>query len=149
MPIDVYVGGMEHAILHLLYSRFIHKFLYKRNLIPKYSEPFKQLITQVALDFQFGHLKNQGLVKGKTHKLKINGKYLKPSELANYSPDEIDITYEKMSKSKGNGISPINIVQEYGSDCLRMTIFFYGPSEKDILWDETMIKNMVFPKITK
>ena len=77
MPVDVYVGGIEHAIMHLLYARFIHKFLCDINEI-KHSdskdnfellrEPFKELIVQ-------------GLVKGKTYKLKSNGKYLFSHEL--------------------------------------------------------------------
>jgi leucyl-tRNA synthetase len=75
MPVDIYVGGMEHAIMHLLYARFIHKFLCDVNGIKheegKFNilrEPFKELIVQ-------------GLVKGKTHKLKSNGKYLFPDEI--------------------------------------------------------------------
>ena len=77
MPVDIYVGGMEHAIMHLLYARFIHKFLCDINNIPRTQEfnilrePFKELIVQ-------------GLVKGKTYKLKSNGKYLFPEELTNH-----------------------------------------------------------------
>ena len=80
MPVDIYVGGMEHAIMHLLYARFIHKFLCDVNGITRSSdfnilrEPFKELIVQ-------------GLVKGKTYKLKSNGKYLFPDEVASHSED--------------------------------------------------------------
>lgn len=75
MPVDIYVGGMEHAIMHLLYARFIHKFLCDVHGIPRTNdfnilrEPFKELIVQ-------------GLVKGKTYKLKSNGKYLFPDEIS-------------------------------------------------------------------
>ena len=77
MPVDIYVGGMEHAIMHLLYARFIHKFLCDINKIPRTQEfniliePFEELIVQ-------------GLVKGKTYKLKSNGKYLFPEELSKH-----------------------------------------------------------------
>jgi leucyl-tRNA synthetase len=81
VPVDIYVGGMEHAIMHLLYARFIHKFLCDLNDIKAIDkqfeplrEPFKELIVQ-------------GLVKGKTYKLKSNGKYLSPSEIKNYTAD--------------------------------------------------------------
>jgi leucyl-tRNA synthetase len=63
MPVDIYVGGMEHAIMHLLYARFVHKFLCDLNGIEDKREPFRELIVQ-------------GLVKGKTYKLKSNGKYV-------------------------------------------------------------------------
>ena len=75
MPVDIYVGGMEHAIMHLLYARFIHKFLCDINGITSkvgelnpMREPFKELVVQ-------------GLVKGKTYRLKSNGKYLFPDEI--------------------------------------------------------------------
>ena len=93
MPVDIYVGGMEHAIMHLLYARFIHKFLCDVNGVKEKSmrEPFHELIVQ-------------GLVKGKTFKSK-EGKYLNKEE-----PNCL-VTFEKMSKSKGNGVAPEEIVQ--------------------------------------
>ena len=130
MPVDVYIGGMEHAILHLLYARFIHKFLFKINQFEKPFEPFKQLITQ-------------GLVKGMTYKLKTNGKYLKPNEISQYSKEELIISNDKMSKSKGNGINPLEVIEKYGADCLRLSMLFYGPTEKDIIWDDNFQKSLV------
>ena len=122
---------MEHAILHLLYARFMHKFLLKIGEFDKPFEPFKQLITQ-------------GLVKGLTYKLKKNGKYLKINELDKYSKEEIEILNEKMSKSKGNGINPLEVIEKHGSDCLRLALFFYGPTKNDIVWDDNFQKTLVF-----
>ena len=95
MPVDIYVGGMEHAIMHLLYARFVHKVICDSLDIndPDLREPFKELIVQ-------------GLVKGKTYKLKENGKYLREEQVKDYDPDLVEVKFEKMSKSKGNGISP-------------------------------------------
>lgn len=78
LPVDAYIGGMEHAILHLLYARFIHKFLFKLGAFKHPFEPFKQLITQ-------------GLVKGQTFKLKENGKYLKGEEVKQYKEEEYEV----------------------------------------------------------
>jgi leucyl-tRNA synthetase len=130
LPVDVYIGGMEHALLHLLYARFIQKFLYLHGFIPEHKEPFTQLITQ-------------GLVKGKTYRLKSNGGYIDAASAGQLKPDEYTTSFEKMSKSKGNGVNPLDVIEEFGCDALRMGMLFYGPSEKDIHWEETMVKNMV------
>lgn len=78
LPVDAYIGGMEHAILHLLYARFIHKFLFKLGTFKHHFEPFKQLITQ-------------GLVKGQTFKLKENGKYLKAEEVKQLKQEDYEV----------------------------------------------------------
>ncbi|KAL4492538.1 hypothetical protein ABPG72_007651 [Tetrahymena utriculariae] len=128
-PVDLYIGGMEHAILHLLYARFIHKFLHKQEFVPSHKEPFKQLIVQ-------------GLVKSKSYRLKQSGHYLYPQEAQKYAEDELDIKIEKMSKSKNNGINPLEEIEKFGADCLRMTLLFYGPNEKDIAWDGNLQKTL-------
>ena len=92
----MYIGGVEHAVLHLLYSRFWTKFLYDIGVID-FDEPFKKLF-------------NQGMITGK------NG--------------------IKMSKSKGNVISPDDLVENYGCDSLRMYELFVGPPELDAEWDD-------------
>ena len=96
LPVDMYIGGVEHAVLHLLYSRFYTKFLYDIGVVD-FDEPFHKLF-------------NQGMITGK------NG--------------------IKMSKSKGNVVSPDDLVRDYGCDSLRMYELFVGPPELDAEWDD-------------
>jgi leucyl-tRNA synthetase len=96
LPVDMYIGGVEHAVLHLLYSRFYTKFLYDIGVV-NFEEPFQKLF-------------NQGMITGK------NG--------------------IKMSKSKGNVVSPDDLVNDYGCDSLRMYELFVGPPELDAEWDD-------------
>ena len=128
MPVDIYVGGMEHAIMHLLYARFIHKVICDELDISdmKLREPFKELIVQ-------------GLVKGKTYKLKENGKFVTYEQAKGYNEDEVTVSFEKMSKSKGNGVSPGMLIDKYGVDSLRTAIMFGAPPEKDLNFDESSI----------
>ena len=102
LPVDMYIGGVEHAVLHLLYSRFYTKFLYDIGVID-FDEPFHKLF-------------NQGMITGK------NG--------------------IKMSKSKGNVISPDDLVRDYGCDSLRMYELFVGPPELDAEWDDRGIEGV-------
>ena len=96
LPVDMYIGGVEHAVLHLLYSRFYTKFLHDIGVID-FDEPFTKLF-------------NQGMITGK------NG--------------------IKMSKSKGNVVSPDDLIRDYGCDSLRMYELFVGPPELDAEWDD-------------
>ena len=96
LPVDMYVGGVEHAVLHLLYSRFYTKFLHDIGVVD-FDEPFTKLF-------------NQGMINGK------NG--------------------IKMSKSKGNVVSPDDLVRDYGCDALRLYELFVGPPELDAEWDD-------------
>lgn len=105
LPVDLYVGGIEHAILHLLYARFYTKFLYDQGFLP-FDEPFTELF-------------NQGM-------------------LLKYSDKTKQI--EKMSKSKGNVVSPDDMIEKYGTDALRMYILFMGPPELDCEWQDAGIE---------
>ena len=102
LPVDMYIGGVEHAVLHLLYSRFYTKFLYDIGVVD-FDEPFHKLF-------------NQGMITGK------NG--------------------IKMSKSKGNVVSPDDLVRDYGCDSLRMYELFVGPPELDAEWDDRGIEGV-------
>jgi leucyl-tRNA synthetase len=102
MPVDLYVGGAEHAVLHLLYARFWTKVMYDAGLVP-FVEPFSTL-------------RNQGML--------------------------LSYDNQKMSKSKGNVITPDAVVEEHGVDALRAYILFLGPFEAESKWEETGIKGV-------
>ena len=130
MPVDQYIGGIEHAILHLLYSRFFMKAIKKCNDEIKYSEPFKNLFTQ-------------GMVCHETYKDK-NGNWLYPEEIEKINEkkavkkkDKSEIIIgasESMSKSKKNTIDPEFMIKQYGADAVRWFILSDSPPEKDVQW---------------
>lgn len=145
LHVDIYIGGVEHAILHLLYSRFIFKFLAGTPLMPQYTEetagsaePFKRLITQ-------------GMVHGKTFVDPATGKFLKPDEVDLSDPAQpkvaatgalADIRYEKMSKSKYNGVDPTEFIGKYGADATRAHMLFQAPVADELKWDESKISGV-------
>ncbi|KAI9831984.1 MAG: Leucyl-tRNA synthetase, mitochondrial [Phylliscum demangeonii] len=141
MPVDIYVGGVEHAILHLLYARFISKFLATTSLWPSgggdanRGEPFRRLITQ-------------GMVHGKTYSDPVTGRFLHPSEVDLTDPTRpvvfatselAKLTFEKMSKSKHNGVDPRDCIDKYGADATRAHILFQAPVTEILNWDEDPI----------
>jgi leucyl-tRNA synthetase len=133
MPVDQYVGGIEHAILHLLYSRFFTKVLRDRGLL-NFDEPFKRLLTQ-------------GMVQAAAYKNPNTGKYIAPSQIADLSNptdpatgEPLVVVFEKMSKSKYNGIDPSDVLGKYGADTARMFILFKAPPEKDLEWDDADVE---------
>jgi leucyl-tRNA synthetase len=142
MPVDQYIGGVEHAILHLLYSRFFMQALSFKNDDFKLKEPFEGLFTQ-------------GMVCHETYKDQKN-KWLNPEEVfskdgQNFykknNPLEKVIVgpTESMSKSKKNTIDPENIIKSYGADAVRLFILSDSPPEKDVQWsDQGMIASYKF-----
>ena len=133
LPVDQYVGGIEHAILHLLYARFFTKALRDRGLLG-FDEPFSRLLTQ-------------GMVQAITYKNPSTGKYVAPADVADPSDprdpitgDPLDTFYEKMSKSKYNGVDPAVVIDQYGADTARMFILFKAPPEKDLEWDDADVE---------
>ncbi|XBW38805.1 hypothetical protein QEN19_004397 [Hanseniaspora menglaensis] len=131
--VDVYIGGVEHAILHLLYSRFISKFMkdigyYTDDAL---GEPFEKLITQ-------------GMVHGKTLINPDNGRFLKPEEIDQHGKIKANgkipkIAFEKMSKSKYNGADPLECISKHSSDATRAHILFQAPVTDALQWDEQKI----------
>jgi leucyl-tRNA synthetase len=133
MPVDQYVGGIEHAILHLLYSRFFTKVLRDRGLL-QFDEPFKRLLTQ-------------GMVQAAAYKNLSTGQYIAASQIADLSDprdpstgEALSVVFEKMSKSKYNGIDPGQVLGKYGADTARMFILFKAPPEKDLEWDDADVE---------
>jgi leucyl-tRNA synthetase len=160
MPIDLYVGGAEHAVLHLLYSRFWHKVLFDRGIVSG-SEPFRKLINQgmilgeieytVCKDADGNYyslnetekLDDGSLTFGKNKTL-VESVTLREDEVTkkgegfimNSHPDiKVDARSFKMSKSRGNVVNPDVVVQQYGADSLRLYEMFMGPLEATKPWN--------------
>ena len=142
MPVDQYIGGVEHAILHLLYSRFFMQALSYKNDNFKLKEPFSGLFTQ-------------GMVCHETYKDHKN-RWLSPEEVTsengkqfykkdNLSEEVIVGPTESMSKSKKNTIDPEDIIKNYGADSVRLFILSDSPPEKDVQWsDQGMLASFKF-----
>ena len=141
MPVDQYIGGVEHAILHLLYSRFFMQALSFKNEKFKFKEPFDGLFTQGMVCHEtYKDQKNNWVSPEEV--ISINGtKCLKKdkTQLVKVGPSE------SMSKSKKNTIDPEKIIENYGSDAVRLFILADSPPEKDIQWsDSGMISSYKF-----
>ena len=133
LPVDQYVGGVEHAILHLLYSRFFTKALADRGLLG-FREPFQRLLTQ-------------GMVQAVTYRNPRTGKYVAPARVQDpeqpLDPQDggpLEAFFEKMSKSKLNGVDPASVIARYGADTARMFILFKAPPEKDLEWSDADVE---------
>ncbi len=144
MPVDQYIGGDDHAVMHLIYARFWTKVMRDIGLI-KFDEPFRRLLTQ-------------GMVVGETFFDDESGKRIY------FSPDNVEVTrdskgkiisatssdskalkfaIERMSKSKGNGVDPDEMVEIYGADAARLFILFAAPIENELVWNEAGIEGAV------
>jgi leucyl-tRNA synthetase len=147
MPVNLYIGGIEHAILHLLYARFITKFLAKSGFWnpQQLAEPFQRLITQ-------------GMVHGRTYSDPKTGRFLRPDEVNISDPANPKIiasgatpkvSYEKMSKSKYNGVDPQSCIAKYGADATRAHILF-GANETEVLeWNEQPIVGILRSSLSR
>ncbi|QIW54928.1 leucine--tRNA ligase [Lactococcus raffinolactis] len=127
LPVDIYIGGAEHAVLHLLYARFWHKFLYDIGVVPT-KEPFQKLY-------------NQGMILGTSYRDgrgalvasdKVEARDGKFYNLEN--GEELEQGPAKMSKSLKNVINPDDVVEQYGADTLRLYEMFMGPLDASIAW---------------
>ena len=135
MPVDLYVGGAEHAVLHLLYARFWHKVLYDAGVVST-KEPFKRLF-------------NQGMIQAFSYKDE-NKKYHKPSDVESRenqffvknSETEVFQQLEKMGKSKLNSVNPDDIVEMFGADTMRLYEMYMGPLEQAKRWQTDGTRGM-------
>jgi leucyl-tRNA synthetase len=143
-PVDQYIGGDDHAVMHLIYARFWTKVMRDMGLV-KFNEPFKRLLTQ-------------GMVVGETFFDDSSGKraYFPPGEVAVERDAKGKITkastadgialkhaIERMSKSKGNGVDPDEMVEIYGADAARLFVMFAAPIENELVWNEAGIEGAV------
>ena len=129
MPVNLYVGGAEHAVLHLLYARFWHHVFYDLGLV-KDAEPFKKLINQ-GLITSFAYMrKNKSLVPIDEVEERSEGKFFDKA-----SGEELSQVIAKMSKSLKNVVNPDDIINEYGADTFRMYEMFLGPLEMSKPWN--------------
>ena len=125
MPVDLYIGGVEHAVLHLLYARFWHKVFYDCGLVST-TEPFQKLF-------------NQGMILAYSYQDE-RGRYYHPNEVeerdGRFFAGDVELTtqVEKMSKSKSNVVNPDDVINEYGADAMRLYELFMGPLEQQKPW---------------
>ena len=128
MPVDLYVGGAEHAVLHLLYARFWHKVLYDLGLVNT-KEPFQRLVNQGLITSFAYQRKNKTLVPTDEVEER-DGKYFEKA-----TGEELESVIAKMSKSLKNVINPDDVIKEYGADSVRMYEMFMGPLEISKPWN--------------
>ena len=128
MPVDLYVGGAEHAVLHLLYARFWHKVLYDIGVVST-KEPFNKLVNQGMIlgEMEFTGPDGKKISEDKVEK-KGEGFVLKGTDT------KVEARAHKMSKSRGNVINPDHIIDQYGADSLRLYEMFMGPLEQVKPW---------------
>ena len=144
LPVDQYIGGIEHAILHLLYARFFHKLMRDEGLVSS-NEPFKNLLTQgmVIAETYYRKLDNGGkdffnpddVEIERDAKAKIIGATLKTDGL----PVEIGGT-QKMSKSLNNGVDPQYMIEQYGADTCRLFMMFASPPDASLEWSDSGVE---------
>jgi leucyl-tRNA synthetase len=136
MPVDQYIGGVEHAILHLLYSRFFMQALSYQSNILKLKEPFSGLFTQGMVCHETYKDENNNWVSPDELVTKDGKKFLKSTK----KPVKIGPS-ESMSKSKRNTIDPEKIINDYGADSARLFILSDSPPEKDVQWSDEGINS--------
>lgn len=135
MPVDIYVGGVEHAVLHLLYARFWQKVLFDAGLV-SCDEPFKRLV-------------NQGMILAYSYQDEA-GKYYYPKQVERRGNEffvketgvKVNTQVEKMSKSRYNVVSPDDVIDEFGADSMRLYEMFMGPIEAEKPWAEDGINGV-------
>ena len=144
LPVDQYIGGIEHAILHLLYARFFHKLLRDFGLVDS-SEPFNRLLCQgmVLAETYFRNEDNGGKTwfnpADVTVERDAKGQVIRAVSKTDGQPVEIG-GVTKMSKSKNNGIDPQSIIDQHGADTVRLFMMFAAPPEQSLEWSDSGVE---------
>lgn len=129
LPVDIYIGGAEHAVLHLLYARFWHKFLYDLGAVPT-KEPFQKLFNQ-GMILGTSYRDHRGALVATDKVEKRDGSFFHIE-----TGEELEQAPAKMSKSLKNVVNPDDVVERYGADTLRVYEMFMGPLDASIAWSE-------------
>ncbi|MGH1448919.1 MAG: leucine--tRNA ligase [Pseudomonadaceae bacterium] len=144
LPVDQYIGGIEHAILHLLYARFFHKLMRDEGLLDS-DEPFKNLLTQgmVIAETYYRLAENGSKVWFNPADVQVErdakGKIVAARLASDGQPVEIG-GVEKMSKSKNNGVDPQSMIDQYGADTCRLFMMFASPPDMSLEWSDTGVE---------
>ncbi len=171
MPVDLYVGGAEHAVLHLLYSRFWHKVLYDLGLVHT-KEPFQKLLNPgMILGYSYRYFDDdladespdgarafaasevewhEGAPRHRETKAELKARFVKTADVRfeeerplHPTRDlELEVVTEKMSKSRGNVVNPDDVIAKWGTDTLRLYEMFMGPIEKGAPWSDESIPGL-------
>ncbi len=144
MPVDIYIGGIEHAVLHLLYARFFHKLMRDAGLANS-DEPFTRLLTQgmVCKETYFREAANgkKTWFNPEAVDVETDGKGRAIAATARSDGLPVDIgAVEKMSKSKNNGIDPQTLIDRYGADTVRLYTMFAAPPEQSLEWSDSAVE---------
>jgi len=143
LPVDQYVGGIEHAVMHLLYARFFHKLMRDVGLIHS-DEPFKRLLTQGMVTKETYFRFNESGKKEYYYPTEVElqedekGRVVAAKLISDGQPVEIG-PIEKMSKSKNNGVDPQSMIDKYGADTVRLFTMFAAPPEQSLEWNDDAI----------
>ncbi|MGT2933739.1 leucine--tRNA ligase [Streptococcus catagoni] len=129
LPVDIYIGGAEHAVLHLLYARFWHKVLYDLGVVPT-KEPFQKLFNQ-GMILGTSYRDHRGALVATDKAEKRDGSFFHME-----TGEELEQAPAKMSKSLKNVVNPDDVVEQYGADTLRVYEMFMGPLDASIAWSE-------------
>jgi leucyl-tRNA synthetase len=135
MPVDLYIGGAEHAVLHLLYARFWHKVLFDAGYVST-KEPFRKLF-------------NQGMILASSYR-DSQGKYHYPDEIERRGEqavlkktgEPVDVQIEKMSKSRYNVLNPDEVIKDHGADAMRLYEMFMGPLDREKPWTDEGVQGV-------